>query len=230
MLGQTFAFTDLFSLFFLIFLEILLSADNAVVLGFLTQKLPEHLRKKALYIGFLSAIFLRALALILLVFFIHLVWVQILGGLYLIYLSYRHFFSSEKKKKSIAHSFASFGKTVLMIECFDFLFAIDSILAGVAFITPSVPSHGIIGSEKLWIVYLGGIIGAFAMRYAALLFAKLLHRFPRLEKSAHLMIGWIGLELLVHTFNLSIPYLPVIFWTGLILFFLTGFLKDKDHE
>ena len=229
MLGQTFAFTDLFSLFFLVFLEILLSADNAVVLGVLTQKLPEHLRKKALYIGFFSAIFLRALALLLLLFFIHLVWVQILGALYLIYLSCKYFFPSKKKEKSIQSSPpSSFAKTVFMIECFDFLFAIDSILAGVAFITPS--SSSIIRSEKLWIVYVGGMIGAFAMRYAALLFTKLLHRFPRLETAAHLMIGWIGLDLLVSTFHLSISYLPVIFWTGLILFFLTGFLKENRNE
>jgi predicted tellurium resistance membrane protein TerC len=64
MIEQSFAFADIPRIFTLVFLEILLSADNAIVLGVLSRSLPPHLRKKALFIGVASAFVLRAGALL----------------------------------------------------------------------------------------------------------------------------------------------------------------------
>ncbi|MCH1927438.1 hypothetical protein L6232_21805, partial [Shewanella sp. C31] len=48
----------------LIALEVILSADNALILGVMVQKLPVHLRRKALFYGILGAYLLRGLALL----------------------------------------------------------------------------------------------------------------------------------------------------------------------
>lgn len=210
MIEQTFALSDIASVFILIFLEILLSADNAVVLGVISRTLPQHLRKRALFIGLASSFILRAVALLLVSSLLHYTWVQLLGAAYLIYLSIRYFV---RKGKSVhLPQTRSFWKTVLMIEMFDLLFALDSIVAGVAFIN-SRPS-------KLWIVYLGGMIGLIGMRYAAALFSQIIDRFPRLEMSAYLLIGWIGIKL-----ALSPPH--PLFWSVTALLFLLGFFKPR---
>lgn len=222
MFGQTFDFSDIPRIGVLTFLEILLSADNAIVLGVLTAALPPHLRTKALYIGAISAFFFRALALLSISVLLQYQWIQILGALYLLYLSWRHF--KGKKKKIPTLTGHHFWKTVFLIEFFDLAFAFDSIFAGVAFIAVS-PSEATF-HPKLWIVYVGGMLGLLGIRYAAHLFSLMIHRFPRLETSAHLMIGWIGLKLAYTSFP-HFPSLEPFFWGGVVLLFFVGLIKKQ---
>ena len=97
---QSFALSDIPRVFTLAFLELLLSADNAIVLGLISHGLAPHLRRKALYIGVLSAFFLRAAGLLGIAFILNYAWVQILGAAYLFYLSVRHFMKKAKAKKT----------------------------------------------------------------------------------------------------------------------------------
>jgi YkoY family integral membrane protein len=218
MLEQTFAFSDIPLIFTLAFLEILLSADNAVVLGALTRPLPVPLRRKALYIGIITSFILRAAALILVATLLKSSWFQALGGLYLFYLCIRYL-TRPKNPRTIQPVY-SFWKIVLFIELIDLIFAIDSIVAGVAFI-----NHDF---SKLWIVYLGGMIGIVGMRYAASLFSRFMDYFPKLERSAYLMIGWIGIQLGLSPFHLSIP--SPIFWSVIALFFLSAFFPPSQKR
>lgn len=214
MIEQTFAFTDIPKVATLAFLELLLSADNAVVLGLLCLGLPQHLRKKALFVGLISAFVFRALVILLVTYLLAFTWLQAVGGAYLIFLSIRHF---TQKNKVIERKPATFWKTVVLIELYDLLFAIDSILAGVAFINSSF--------SKLWIVYTGGMIGLIAMRFAAKTFSSLIDHFPRLEVSAYLMVGWIGIKLGLGAIPWHLPY--PIFWGVIALLFLLGFFPRK---
>jgi len=215
MIEQTFAFSDLPRILILAFLEVLLSADNAVVLGVLSHSLPAPLRRKALFIGIASAFLFRLAAILGIAFLLDSIWFQLLGGAYLIYLSIRYI--AKQRKTLHLKPLPSFWKTVLLIELLDLVFAIDSIVAGVAFINNAF--------SKLWIVYLGGMIGLIGMRYAAAFFSSLIDRFPHLERSAYLMVGWIGIKLCLSPFSWTLP--PPLFWSVLILLFLLGFFRRK---
>lgn len=215
MIEQSFALSDIPRIISLTFLEILLSADNAIVLGVLSHTLPKPLRKKALFIGLASSVFLRAGALLTIALLLESLWVQLLGGAYLLYLSMRYF--TRKRKARELKPIQSFWKVVLLIELLDLVFAIDSIVAGVAFINAEL--------SKIWIVYLGGIIGVAGMRYAADLFGALLTRFPNLEKSAYLMVGWIGIKLALSAFSCHLP--TPLFWSAIALLFVLGFFGTK---
>ncbi len=91
----------------------------------------------------------------------------------------------------------SFWMAVAVIELTDIAFAVDSILAAMAFI-PAVPKDLPPDSTnpKLWVVVAGGFIGLMLMRVAAVMFIKLLEKFPRFETSAYLLVIVIGLKLL----------------------------------
>ncbi len=93
--------------------------------------------------------------------------------------------------KSTGRALASFWPTVVVIELTDIAFAIDSILAALAFIPPSAVTP----NPKLWVVITGGMLGVVLMRFAAVVFIKLLDRFPRFETSAYLLVIVIGLKL-----------------------------------
>src|SRR5882672_6481681 len=84
--------SDLLTVGLLVALEAMLSADNALVMAVIVLGLPRNVQKKALRQGLVGAFTFRVAATLLAVNLIRLVWVKLLGGAYLLYLAYSHFF------------------------------------------------------------------------------------------------------------------------------------------
>jgi YkoY family integral membrane protein len=142
-----------------------------------------------------------------------------------------------------ARAYAKFWPTVFVIEMTDIAFAVDSILAAIAMI-PAVPASQT--NPKLWVVITGGMLGVILMRFAAVMFIKLLEKFPRLEISAYLLVIVIGLKLLVDWYfnkpplehdatwhapmDFHSPTSPAFwtFWVAMVVCFAVGFLPKKD--
>ncbi|MGC8905224.1 TerC family protein [Thermus sp.] len=171
----------------LIVLEVLLSADNALILGVIVQKLPPALRRKALFYGILGAYVLRGLALLFASLVIQLWWVQALGAAYLLYIALKHFLSPQEAHAPppLEASAAQFWKVVAQVELMDLAFAVDSVLVAVAL------------SEKLWVIYTGVFLGILALRMLASLVVTLLDRYPRFKHLAYLVVGLAGAKLAV---------------------------------
>lgn len=228
MLEQTFSLVDLPRLFVLTFLEGILSLDNALAIALIVRRLPEALRQKALFIGLGSAVILRALGVLSAAYLIELYWVQLIGALYLIYLALSHLLS-KRRSGTKPPKVRTFWKAVVMVEVTDFMFALDSILAGLALVGISFHHHAF--SPKIWIVYVGGLTGLILMRFAAKILTDLIGRFPRLEIGAHLIVGWIGVKLFLEVLLKGLPsWSEPIFWCGIFLFFSFGFLRKKEKK
>ncbi len=134
---------------------------------------------------------------------------------------------------------ASFWPTVAVIELTDVAFAIDSILAAIAMVSTVPKPEGARFHPKLWVVVTGGMIGVILMRFAAVLFIKLLERFPRFETSAYLLVIVIGLKLVAdwafnrgdhHLLNFHSPKTPEfwVFWLLMMGCFAIGFVPKKE--
>lgn len=179
----------------LVVLEGLLSADNALVLAVLVKHLPKTQQKKALKYGIAGAFIFRGIGVLLATYLIAYWQFKAAGAAYLLYLAVRHFFLKDHKDTEAgAAAGAGFWKTVALVELTDIAFSVDSIVAAVAM------------SSKLWVVYLGGILGIITMRFVAGMFLRLLERFPRLEGAAYVMVGWIGIKLGAETiYQLTLP-------------------------
>ena len=78
-----------------------------------------------------------------------------------------------------------FWATVVSIELMDLSLSVDNVVAAVAM------------SPKLWVVCTGVFIGILALRFVAGLCIKLIERFPILECTAFLLIGYVGFVLVV---------------------------------
>jgi YkoY family integral membrane protein len=184
--------SDLLTILLLIALEGVLSADNAMVLAVRVLGLPKHQQQKALRYGMLSAFTMRATATALAAYLLALGWVKLVGGLYLLYLPYQHFFghdSAESRRTVPAATpwlgMSAFWATVVKVELTDIVFAIDSILVAVAV------------SEKLWVVITGGILGIVMMRMVIGRLLSLIRRYPALVDGAFIIITWVGVKLLL---------------------------------
>jgi YkoY family integral membrane protein len=134
-----------------------------------------------------------------------------------------------------------FWSTVFVIEMTDIAFAIDSILAAIALVG-SAPAGHVGPHPKLWVVLLGGFLGVILMRFAAVMFIKLLEKFPRFEVAAYLLVCLIGLKLLVdwwfntaehpHVVDFHSPASPAfwVFWVLMVACFCVGFIKPKQQH
>lgn len=223
--GQSFNPGDLASVAFLVLLEGLLSADNALVLAIMVRHLQQSDQKKALLYGLGGAFAFRLVAILLATYVLQLWWLQAVGAVYLLSLPIRHFIQHNSKKKAVPVK-AGFWRTVALVELTDIAFAIDSVLAGVTFVNNR--------QDKIWVVYAGAVIGIVLLRFAAALFIKLLDRFPALDHVAYILVGWVGVKLAFLAGNrfsernpgwLSIPELNhVVFWAVLLSIAILGSL------
>ncbi len=136
-----------------------------------------------------------------------------------------------------------FWMTVLVIELTDIAFAVDSILAAIALVGSPPPDHPAAAVHpKLWVIVAGGIIGIVLMRVAAVMFIRLLERFPRFEASAYLLIIVIALKLLAdwgfnsktHPHVLDFHHISRpefwLFWTSMLACLAIGFLPKSNRR
>jgi tellurite resistance protein TerC len=200
----------------LVFLEGILSIDNAAVLGAMVAHLPTNQpipwpkslsflsnwgqrtlgnqRDAALKVGLLGAYIGRGLMLVIAGWIIQFPWLRLVGALYLMYLAIRHFGErfdyahKHDQHESSPIKVSGFWATVVALELADLAFSIDNVIAAVAL------------SDKLWVVMLGVAIGIVVMRFAAAIFSKLIQWDPAFETSAFLLLLVIGGELILHEY------------------------------
>lgn len=219
---------DLLTVALLIVLEGLLSADNAMVLAVLVLGLPREHQQKALRYGILGAFFFRITATVFAAHLIELAFVKLIGGLYLLWLPFQHFFrggdASERRTPPKARPWlgmTAFWATVVRVELTDIVFAIDSILVAVAM------------SPKLWVILTGGIIGIIAMRLVIGQLIAVVRRYPALVDGAFVIIAWVALKLLVeylHDLRVIAWVVPKWLSLGLIVvIFVIAFMYARRH-
>jgi tellurite resistance protein TerC len=193
----------------LIFLEGILSLDNAAVLGAMAAALPDDRpvpwpaslrnlgrildrllgpqRTAALRVGLLGAYAGRSLMLALAAWVMRSPWLKLLGALYLFRLATQGLCGSDQEEESKGREIerSRFWEVVVAVELADLAFSLDNVVAATAL------------SDRLSIVVLGVAIGILIMRFAAGIFAYLVGREPILEQAAYGLVLIISVELLV---------------------------------
>jgi tellurite resistance protein TerC len=205
----------LFVVIQLIFLEGILSIDNAAVLGAMVSVLPSDQpvpyppplrflqgftnrvfgmqQLAALKVGLLGAYLGRGSMLLLATWVIRNPFLQVLGAIYLVKLAFDHLSVADQpgEEEVLQHERAAAGTfwlVVLNVELADLAFSLDNVVAAVAL------------SDKLWLVLLGVALGIITMRFAAGIFTWLIKREPILATAAYIVVLNIGVELLLAEF------------------------------
>jgi YkoY family integral membrane protein len=212
-LSFLFTGTGLLVMLNLVLSEGLLSLDNALVLAILVSHLPTDrsyklgpvqmsIQQWALTAGIFGAYFFRTIAIVLGTYLIQFWTLQLLGGGYLLWLGYEHFFAGRVARSEMSAYGKGFWATVLKVELMDIAFSIDSILAALGL------------SKKVWVILMGGIIGILCMRLVAGVFIRLIDRFPLFKHTGYALVALIGYRLVsevdwVHFNNLFAYLGPV---------------------
>ena len=187
----------------LIVLEGLLSVDNVLGIAALASELPESQQRRAIRIGLGLAYLFRVMALFVAGWLAGNTWVRWLGAGYLIWLMSSHL------TRGHAHELAeevmagadgvvaepvveSFAAVLIQIGLMDLSLSIDNVIAAVG-LAPKTDS----GDPVMWPIYAGVLIAILALQQIAPHAVNLLRKYPVLEPTAFILIGYVGILLIV---------------------------------
>lgn len=206
-------------LLILVFLEAVLSADNAIALAAISQGLEDSkLQRRALNVGLLIAYVLR-MALILTATWVTKYWqFEVLGGLYLLWLVFQYFTSDEDEENHHGPKFPSVWHAVPMIAFTDLAFSLDSVTTAIAV------------SKEIWLVLTGATIGIITLRFMAGLFIRWLDEFVHLGDAGYFTVGIVGMRLLVRAYNPDLIPPEWVMISAIALLFVWGFSQRSEIE
>jgi YkoY family integral membrane protein len=205
----------------LIVIEGLLSVDNALAIAAMASHLPGKQKLLALRLGIIGAYAFRGIALALAGLIIEYGWLKFVGAAYLIHLMCTHFAERHRKEelaretgKAEASALAGKGlvATIVAIELMDLSLSMDNVVVAVAM------------SPRLWVVITGVFIGILALRLVAGFAIKLIERYPILEHTAFLLIGYVGALLILKQLDVFDPhtmgkFIGIMIILGLSIFY-----------
>lgn len=188
----------------LILLEAVLSFDNAAILAAMVRKLPKQDRRKALLYGLVGAYVLRITAILLAWWLIKNPWLKLVGGGYLVFLLAKHIVDLIRHKRHEDHHEVNLNSnwltrlgvpalvaTIIQIELVDLAFALDQVLAAVAFV------EGLPRPDNLVLIIIASVIGILFLRLAAVMVVRVMDWLPLLEHMAYIAVGFVGAKLIL---------------------------------
>lgn len=197
----------------LVFLEAVLSADNAIALAALSQGLEDaKLQRQALNLGLVVAYVLR-ISLILTATWVTKFWqFELLGAAYLLWLVFQYFTSGASDgHHHHGPTFDSLWQAIPLIALTDLAFSLDSVTTAIAV------------SQETWLVLTGATIGIIALRFMAGLFIRWLDEYVHLEDAGYITVALVGLRLLLRVFNEELVPPEWLMISAIALIFLWGF-------
>ena len=161
----------------IIFIDLVLAGDNAIIIGMVASKFPIEQRKKVIFWGSGGAIILRIILTLLTAYFLQITGLRLIGGLLLLYIVYKLYtdvIKGHSNEDQIKVDNSSFIKAIWTVLLADFTMSLDNVL-GVA---------GAAGDHYGLLIF-GLALSIVLMATAANLISKWINEYK--------WIAWIGL-------------------------------------
>ncbi|MBD2147713.1 DUF475 domain-containing protein [Sphaerospermopsis sp. FACHB-1194] len=207
-------------LLILVFLEAVLSADNAIALAAIAQGLEDQkLERQALNIGLVFAYVLR-ITLLLTATWVQKFWqFELLGAAYLLWLVFQHFTSQEDEDHHHhGPKYSSLWQVIPVIAFTDLAFSLDSVTTAIAV------------SQETWLVLTGTTIGIVTLRFMAGLFIRWLDEYENLADAGYITVAFVGLRLLIKVINEALVPPQWIMVSAIAIVLTWGFSKRTEVE
>ena len=118
----------------IVFIDLILAGDNAIIIGMVASKFPPDQRKKVIFWGIGGAVILRIILTMLTAFLLQITGLRLIGGLLLLYIIYKLYTDVIKggsDDEDIKVDNSSFMKAIWTVLLADFTMSLDNVL-GVA--------------------------------------------------------------------------------------------------
>ena len=120
--------------FQIIFIDLVLAGDNAIIIGMVASQFPAEQRKKIIFWGIGAAVILRILFTLITAYLLQISGLRLIGGILLLYICYKLYVDvvkQSKKNDDIKIDNSSFLKAITTVILADITMSLDNVL-GVA--------------------------------------------------------------------------------------------------
>ena len=164
--------------FQIVFIDLVLAGDNAIIIGMVASKFPLDQRKQIIFWGIGAAIILRIIFTLLTAYLLQITGLRLIGGILLLYICYKLYVdvikSNSNDNEDIKVDNSSFLKAITTVILADITMSLDNVL-------------GVAGAARdhYTLLVFGLILSIILMATAATLISKWIKKYR--------WIGWIGL-------------------------------------
>ena len=163
----------------IVFIDLVLAGDNAIIIGMVASKFPTEERKKIIFWGIGGAVLLRIILTLLTAYLLQITGLRLIGGLALLYICYKLYKDilknpNDQTNSNIKINKSSFIKAISTVLIADFTMSLDNVL-------------GVAGAAKdhYGLLVFGLILSIILMATAATLISGWIKKYK--------WIGWVGL-------------------------------------
>jgi YjbE family integral membrane protein len=161
----------------IIFIDLILAGDNAIIIGMVASKFPVEQRKKVIFWGIGGAVILRIILTMLTAYLLQITGLRLIGGLLLLYIVYKLYtdvIKGQSADEDVKVDNSSFMKAIWTVLLADFTMSLDNVL-GVA---------GAAGDNYVLLIF-GLALSIILMATAATIISRWINEYK--------WIAWIGL-------------------------------------
>ena len=164
--------------FQIVFIDLVLAGDNAIIIGMVASKFPLDQRKKIIFWGIGAAIILRIIFTLLTAYLLQITGLRLIGGILLLYICYKLYAdvikNNSNDNENIKVDNSSYLKAITTVILADITMSLDNVL-------------GVAGAARdhYTLLVFGLVLSIILMATAATLISKWIKKYR--------WIGWIGL-------------------------------------
>ena len=171
--------TEQIIIFFqIVFIDLVLAGDNAIIIGMVASQFDHNLRKKIIFWGIGAAVVLRIIFTLITAYLLQIDGLKTIGGILLLYIAYKLYKdvikNEDQNKQKIKTDNSTFFKAIMTVIVADVSMSLDNVL-------------GVAGAAKDHYILLvfGLILSIFLMAVVATIISKWIKKYK--------WIGWLGL-------------------------------------
>ena len=188
MLAELFTPEQITILTQIIFIDLVLAGDNAIIIGMVASKFPPDQRKKVIFWGIGGAVVLRIILTLLTAYLLQITGLRLIGGLLLLYIVYKLYIDvikGSEKEEDINVDSSSFFRAIWTVLLADFTMSLDNVL-GVA---------GAAGDHYGLLVF-GLVLSIALMAFAATLISNWIKKYKWIAWAGLIAILIVAIELI----------------------------------
>ena len=171
--------TEQIIIFFqIVFIDLVLAGDNAIIIGMVASQFDQNLRKKIIFWGIGAAVVLRIIFTLITAYLLQINGLKTIGGILLLYIAYKLYKdvikNEDQDKQEIKTDNSTLFKAIMTVIVADVSMSLDNVL-------------GVAGAAKDHYILLvfGLILSIFLMAVVATIISKWIKKYK--------WIGWLGL-------------------------------------
>ena len=164
--------------FQIVFIDLVLAGDNAIIIGMVASQFKDEIRKKIIFWGIAAAIVLRIIFTLITAYLLQIEGLKTIGGLLLLYIAYKLYKDVIKNgandNKKIKTGSSNFFKAIMTVVIADVSMSLDNVL-------------GVAGAARdhYFLLIFGLVLSIILMATVATVISKWIKKYK--------WIGWLGL-------------------------------------